>query len=381
MRKNRTFRAVVCVSLFASVRLIAQDQPFLIEVSAPGSYAGELDFFDMSPDGTWAAGNWISYKPFGAQAFRWSLATGLVGVASVPGGESYRHSLAAANTGTFISDPNFAIAFWSADHTIQLIDAPWHLCDASADGSVLVGSDGRPYRWTASTGVVRIGEFSVERISSDGSVIVGYRVVNGVSEAVRWTEQDGLVSSGIPNSYAAALSADGSIIAVTTYDGDVWLWTAAGLEQIDDDGLSWRVCAMSGDGGILGGGDLIWFRDTREFEGISQLTYRDYGFDPGWSFWEIVAISDDGRTIAGTGLPPGETPTAAAWIFYRGADCGLPGDLDRNGVVNVSDLATMLANFRTTYDALPFRGDTNGDQRIDLIDLGTLLGNYGVACP
>ena len=54
------------------------------------------------------------------------------------------------------------------------------------------------------------------------------------------------------------------------------------------------------------------------------------------------------------------------------------GDLDSDGTVALSDLATLLSN----YDAegSPGEGDLDGDGIIDLQDLAILLGNYGSTC-
>ena len=57
----------------------------------------------------------------------------------------------------------------------------------------------------------------------------------------------------------------------------------------------------------------------------------------------------------------------------------IPGDLDRDGDVDQSDLAILLATYELTEED-PFydpRGDINGDGSIDQTDLGILLANYG----
>ena len=52
------------------------------------------------------------------------------------------------------------------------------------------------------------------------------------------------------------------------------------------------------------------------------------------------------------------------------------GDLDGNGLVDLSDLAGLLANF----GASGATGDVNGDGVVDLSDLALLLANFGNAC-
>ncbi|MFN0136509.1 MAG: dockerin type I domain-containing protein [Phycisphaerae bacterium] len=58
-----------------------------------------------------------------------------------------------------------------------------------------------------------------------------------------------------------------------------------------------------------------------------------------------------------------------------------PGDLNGDGVVNLSDLAGLLANFGTSGGALPHEGDTDGDGDVDLSDLAIVLGSFGAVCP
>jgi len=55
-----------------------------------------------------------------------------------------------------------------------------------------------------------------------------------------------------------------------------------------------------------------------------------------------------------------------------------PGDLNGDGAVNLTDLATLLASFGGAGSAA--QGDINGDGSVDLTDLATLLANFGVTC-
>jgi hypothetical protein len=62
-----------------------------------------------------------------------------------------------------------------------------------------------------------------------------------------------------------------------------------------------------------------------------------------------------------------------------GAPC--PGDVDGDGDVDLSDLATLLANFGVSGGATPEQGDLDGDEDVDLSDLAALLANFGATCP
>jgi len=56
----------------------------------------------------------------------------------------------------------------------------------------------------------------------------------------------------------------------------------------------------------------------------------------------------------------------------------LTGDLDGDGVVGLSDLAILLANYGCTGGNCP--GDVDGDGDVDLTDLSLLLAAYGDSC-
>jgi hypothetical protein len=66
--------------------------------------------------------------------------------------------------------------------------------------------------------------------------------------------------------------------------------------------------------------------------------------------------------------------------FWPGT-CFLLGDLDRNGSVELSDLAQLLANYGITSGAAYEDGDLNGDAAVSLSDLAELLAHYGETCP
>ncbi len=57
----------------------------------------------------------------------------------------------------------------------------------------------------------------------------------------------------------------------------------------------------------------------------------------------------------------------------------LPIDIDGSGTVDLSDLATLLANFGQG-GATNADGDVNGDEIVDLSDLAVMLANFGVGC-
>jgi len=66
----------------------------------------------------------------------------------------------------------------------------------------------------------------------------------------------------------------------------------------------------------------------------------------------------------------------ADWL--SGGEC--TGDLDGNEVVDLSDLAVLLAHFGMTSGAEPADGDLDGDGDVDLADLAVLLAVFGTVC-
>jgi uncharacterized membrane protein len=105
----------------------------------------------------------------------------------------------------------------------------------SDDGRTVVGESGLPptgttlrdqlaFRWTATEGLVALGDFpggevnsGARGVSSDGSVIVGYGQPGDGLEAARWTAAEGMIGladlpGGPDFSVANGVSADGRVI-------------------------------------------------------------------------------------------------------------------------------------------------------------------------
>ena len=57
-----------------------------------------------------------------------------------------------------------------------------------------------------------------------------------------------------------------------------------------------------------------------------------------------------------------------------------PGDVDGDNDVDLSDLGALLAGFGTQSGATREQGDLNGDGAVDLSDLGELLSQFGSSC-
>lgn len=88
-----------------------------------------------------------------------------------------------------------------------------------------------------------------------------------------------------------------------------------------------------------------------------------------------------------TDLTPGDARSAiildhaALQIAIIDPVCTLSGDTNCDCLVNLTDLATLLANFGNAGGATWQDGDQNGDGNVDLSDLAALLANFGASCP
>ena len=86
-------------------------------------------------------------------------------------------------------------------------------------------------------------------------------------------------------------------------------------------------------------------------------------------------FSDDPDTL--------DSGAGAAPLVDMGAlefqPCGTAGDLDGDGVIDLTDLGILLIDFGCGGGGCA--GDLNGDGTTDLTDLGDLLIVFGTSCP
>ena len=253
----------------------------------------------VSDDGRVVVGRSASL-PF-HQAFRWTRADGMVGLGYLGGDDPMSEAASVSANGAVVvgtstreGDTEEAFRWTVGEGMVGLGDLPGggfrsagH--DVSADGGTIVGSgvhsdrgEYEAFRWTASEGMVGLGFLSEEQprsvayaVSGDGSVIVGSAIRAGKSEAVRWTDDNGIVSAGnlgfSDGAQAFDVSDDGTVALVgsTPYRYETFLWDTDGVRPVRD------------------------------------VLSKQWGLDlTGWQRVRATAISGDGRTIVGFGVNP-----------------------------------------------------------------------------
>jgi uncharacterized membrane protein len=221
---------------------------------------------DVSTDATVIVGGMGSLVG-NPEAFRWTEATGMVGLGGLPDA-----------------------AVWSSAF------------GTSADGSIIVGqarnadSILQAFRWTEETGMVALSlpanarTASAFSVSADGSQVVGHVSIaqpapaEGHDVAFRWTAATGMVGLGdLPggrvNSRGSDISADGSVIVGT---GETFF--EDGVGSINE-AFYWTAAA-----GMLNLRDLL-------------ISGGATGLD-GWLLTEASGVSADGFTVVGTAVSP-----------------------------------------------------------------------------
>ncbi|MBP6748220.1 MAG: autotransporter domain-containing protein [Xanthomonadaceae bacterium] len=223
-------------------------------------------------------------------AYRWTQATGVVGIAP---------AATTSSTATGVS----------------------------RDGSVVVGSAFvtalnalAPFRWTQTGGSVLLGlmpgsNMSVATgVSGDGSIVVGWGSfgLQGVSQAYRWTESLGFVGLGLPTGATAAraqaISDDGGTI-VGGVDGRAARWRPANgwvlLDLLPGHTQS-TANAVSADGSVVVGGSYnatesraVRWTGTQAQTIEQWLAASGYTQTIGVGLVAATGVSADGSVVVG----------------------------------------------------------------------------------
>lgn len=297
----------------------------------------------VSADGTWLVGTSRGNVDFKDASFRWSAATGFQALGTPPGKTEFSAWGISAD-GRFIIGESSRLGYrWEAGvgfvnlGTLLGIDdvSPWGI---SGDGSIVVGGmanttippgdeNGDPFRWTAGTGMVSLGELpgatagEALAISQDGQVIVGWsgnfafrRDRNGVMTSLG-------VLPGYNQSIARGVSSNGTVIVGECYASDpfrttAFRWTqAGGMQNLTALPGSKEVSAeaVSGDGATIVGyrADAFFGLHAFIWDGVNgmrdlqDVLSSQFGIVlSGWTLSDAAGISADGNTIVGSGINP-----------------------------------------------------------------------------
>ncbi|MBI5863111.1 MAG: hypothetical protein HZB38_01095, partial [Planctomycetes bacterium] len=130
-------------------------------------------------------------------------------------------------------------------------------------------------------------------------------------------------------------------------------------------------------------GSRLWIGSTLvvDNDGLHAMTERSgtLGLQAGTHAIRVEFFERGGGAGLIASIVGGDlTKQAIPASMWRHTVC--PGDLNSDGVVDLADLTTLLANFGISAGATPEQGDMNGDGAVDLGDLTAFLSVFGVMC-
>jgi probable HAF family extracellular repeat protein len=206
----------------------------------------------------------------------------------------------------------------------------------SADGSTIVGATNASGQyhaavWTRDGSGTDLGTLGgnysgAEDVSADGNVVVGSsRNSAGWSEAFVWTAQGGMVGLGTlgGNSSAAnGVSADGSAVVGSSVNGqataEAFVWTAAtGMVGLGTLGSHSSAYAASADGSTIVGTSFNTSNYNEAF--IWTQAYGMVGLGTlGGNFSRAIGVSPDGSVVIGSSTNAAGEVKAFLWTAASG---------------------------------------------------------------
>ena len=211
----------------------------------------------------------------GTEAFRWTPAGGMVGLGDFKGGGFFSRAFGCSEDGSVVvgqghvKNGGMAFRWTAAKGMVELGLLPRRKFSAawacSADGSVVVGQGWtqgnqsslnyeQAFRWTASTGMVGLGELpggifysEADGVSPDGSIVVGGSGTANGTEAFIWdsanrmrrvadylAEKGAIVPAGWTLRYANGVTVNNGVVTIAGWginpDGSTEPWIAAVMQ-------------------------------------------------------------------------------------------------------------------------------------------------------
>jgi trimeric autotransporter adhesin len=189
--------------------------------------------------------------------------------------------------------------------------------------------------------------------------------------------EDKLILGGFMPS---GMAADGYMGPVVAFDGETWTNLGAGLI-----GKAVRLITFNdGSGpalyaGVNSGLDTP-MGSLRMWDGTEWIVpHGGVGnvIDPLWSYASALAVSSDGSQLAVGGFFTNAGDVSSGSIAILHGCPPIPGDLNGDGVVNVSDLLILFDNWGQCDDCGDCPADLNGDCVVNVSDLLVLFDSWG----
>jgi probable HAF family extracellular repeat protein len=383
-------------------------QPFFIGLGdlAGGTFASSAN--GVSADGSVVVGSGNSQ--FGAEAFRWTQAAGMVGLGDLAGGPFSSGANGVSADGSVVvgssavatqsshGGPPFTTLYrafrWTQSGGMVNLgllssanDTTSHGVDIAADGAVAVGwsgvdpvneaPHGQAFRWNQGGGMIGLGVLpgydytDASDVAVNGTVIVG-RSWSGAhtfvgAEAFRWKQNTGMIGLGdLPggqlNSRANGVSEDGSVVVgqgTSAIGSEAFRWTQTagmfGLGILPGFGAS-SALDLSADGAIVIGNSsngssffeaFIWDA-SRGMRSLRDVLVSDFGLGGSLTGWTLR--SANAISPDGqfiVGTGTNSTGNGEAWLARLAPT--LPGDFNRDGTVDSADYVVWRKGPGTTY--------------------------------
>ncbi|GMU83916.1 MAG: hypothetical protein AMXMBFR47_37860 [Planctomycetota bacterium] len=260
-----------------------------------------------------------------------------------------------------------AVSVWNADATI--LNALFRANEAHVSGGAIGAFNGSTL---ALTNCTLHGSTALE----SGGGIVAYDSPVSLSNTILWQNVSG---EAWPEDAQIRCFGTPPAIAYSCVEG--WSGVLGGTANFGFDPLF--VDAQAGDYRLAAGSPCIDSGSVilTPADALDRDVDGDVDESLPWDcaasarFADIPAAADSGE------IDPArpELPTVDRGAF-ESLPTACPGDVDDDGRVDLSDLATLLGHYGTPSGALESEGDLDGDGDVDLSDLTLLLANFGTVC-